>query len=123
MELVWKSWKSIFHLDEITSTHRSIILNLTMAGMCAGLLAGAISVAVVNETSKEKQAAFSMQRAASFLLRIARELYSHIMAPLRSGKSKLMKVIKLFEKELVDPNYNNRVSSLNRVYLELRRQE
>jgi IS4 transposase len=43
LELVWKSWKSIFHLDEITSTDRNIILNLALAGMCAGLLAICIS--------------------------------------------------------------------------------
>jgi putative transposase len=123
LELLWKSWKSIFHLDEITSTDRNIIFNLALAGMCAGLLAGALSISVVNEAPKEKQVAFSMQRAASFLLRIARELYSHIVAPLRSGKAKLMEMITLFEGELIDPNYKNRISSINRVYLELRRQE
>jgi hypothetical protein len=123
LELLWKSWKSIFHLDEITSADRSIILNLTLAGMCAGLLAGALSVAVVNDETQEKQAAFSLQRAASFLLRIARELYVHIMAPIRSGKTKLMDMISLFKSELIDPNYKNRISSLNRVYLEIRNQE
>jgi hypothetical protein len=123
LELIWKSWKSIFHLDEITSADQNVILNLALAGMCAGLLAGAISVSVVNEASKEKQASFSLQRAASFLLRIARELCNHILSPIRSGKEKLMDMIDLFKDELIDPNYKNRVSSLNRVYLELRRQE
>jgi hypothetical protein len=123
LELIWKSWKSIFHLDEITSTDRHIIFNLALAGMCTGLLAGAISVAVVNEASKEKQAAFSLQRAASFLLRIARELCNHILSSIRSGKKKLMDMITLFKDELIDPNYKNRISSLNRVYLELRSQE
>jgi hypothetical protein len=123
LELLWKSWKSIFHLDEITSADRSIILNLALAGMCAGLIAGAISVAVVNDAPQEKQAAFSIQRAASFLLRIARELYVHIMTPIRSGKAKLMDMISIFKGELIDPNYKNRISSLNRVYLEIRRQE
>lgn len=123
LELVWKSWKSIFHLDEITSADQNIVFNLALAGMCAGLLAGALSVVVVNEAPKEKQVSFSLQRAASFLLRIARELYNHIMTPLRSGKTKLMEMMALFKDELIDPNYKNRTSSLNRVYLGLLHRE
>ena len=71
----------------------------------------------------EKQAAFSLQRATSFLLRISRELFGHVMAPLRSGKNTLMKMIDLFSGELFDPNFKNRVSSVNRVYMNLRHQE
>lgn len=116
LELVWKSWKSIFRLDEITSANSTVILNLALIGMSAGLLAGTISVAVMNESPTEKQAAFSVQRASGFLLRIARELHNHIVAAIRSGKEKLMNKIRLFQKELFDPNYKRRPTSIGQVH-------
>lgn len=123
LELVWKSWKSIFHLDEITSANPNVILNLALIGMVTGLLAGTISVAVVNDSPTEKQAAFSVQRAAGFLLRIARELHNHIVATIRSGKGKLMNMIRLFREELFDPNYKRRPTSIGQVYFGICQQE
>jgi len=120
LELLWKSWKSTIHLDEITSSNRQIIFNLLLVGMCASLIAGAISVSVANQMPSEKQVAFSLQRVMSFLLRISRELFNHIMMPLRSGKEKLSRVIEIFSGELIDPNYKIRVSSLNRVHSQLK---
>ena len=46
--------------------------NLSLIGMCAGMLARSISVAAIHEDSEKQQTALSIQRAASFLLRIAK---------------------------------------------------
>jgi len=63
------------------------------------MLARFISVAAIHEDSKKQETALSIQRAASFLLRIAKSIYKHIMASLRCGKKKFMEKMNLFKKE------------------------
>jgi len=116
LELVWKSWKSFLHLDEITSANRTIIMNLVLCGMCAGLIASAVSISAINGEPKEKQLAISVQRTTSFLIRIGRLLYHFLAHQGRSAKKHLLNMIDLFKDELLDPNYGKRINSLSRVY-------
>lgn len=115
LELIWKSWKSFFHMDEISSKNRNIILSLTLIGMCAGLLSVSVSISVLNNESNEKQAAISVQRGASLFLRIGELLFNFIKGGVRGAKDRLMKMVILFKDELYDPNYNNRTSSVRRI--------
>ena len=62
LELPWKSWKSYLHFDEISTANKNIIQSIILTEMIAGLMAGAISVSIINQESEEKQAAFSLQK-------------------------------------------------------------
>ena len=115
LELLWKSWKSFLHLDEINTSNKNIILSVILIGMCAGLISGAISVSTLNKQSIEKQAAFSIQKGASMFIRIGRLLFQYISKPLRGSKIKLLEMITLFEEELFDPNFNKRRSSVSQL--------
>lgn len=119
LELIWKGWKSFLHLDEITSTNRNIIVNMTLVGMCAGLISGAVSISVMNDEPKIKQVAISVQRSISFLLRIGQYLYQDIRNGTRGVRIKLLDAINLFKGELIDPNFKNRINTLGRVYVGL----
>jgi hypothetical protein len=116
LELIWKSWKSFLHLDEISSKDRNIILSLTLLGMCAGLLSETVSISVLNNETKEKQVAFSVQRSVSLFTRISAYLFNFIRGGVRNAKDTLMQTIVLFKDELYDPNYRNRKSSLQIVW-------
>ena len=116
LELLWKSWKSCLRLDEIPSANRNIIINLILAGMCASMISGAVSIAVLNEDKKEIQSANSVQRAATIFCRIGAQMFNFVSEVTRGAKKKLIDTIVLFKNELFDPNYNKRESSLRRVY-------
>jgi hypothetical protein len=117
LELLWKSWKGCLLLDEVTSENKHIIMNLTLVGMCASMLAGTISIAVLNEKKKEIQTANSVQRSASMFIRIGNKMFDFISEQTRVAKATLITAIDLFKDELFDPNYNSRIGSLQRVFL------
>ena len=119
LELLWKSWKTYLHLDEINTSNKNIILSVILIGMCAGLISGAISVSALNEQSFEKQAAFSVQKWANLFIRIGRLLFEYVSKPLRGSKTKIIDMIKLFREELFDPNFNKRHSSVGQMRAEL----
>jgi hypothetical protein len=119
LELLWKSWKSFFQLDEINSVNRNIIYSIALAGMCAGIVSETISISVLNDEPVEKQVANSVQRAVSMLLRIAEALFQVITKTIRGSKKNLLDKIYLFKDELFDPNYKSRINSVARVYLNL----
>lgn len=119
LELVWKAWKSFLHLDEIKSSNRNIIITLTLIGMCVGMISEAISISTLNSHAAEKQAAFSVQRAASLFLRIGKHLFQFICRMGRGVKQSLLETIKIFEHELYDPNYKKRNSSVRLLLAEI----
>lgn len=116
LELLWKGWKSFLHLDEISSANTNIIMTIAVAGMCAGLISGAVSISVLNGEPKEKQLAMSVQRSISFLIRIGKLLYQVLRTTERFARSNLSEMILLFKDDLHDPNYARRVNSLSRVH-------
>jgi putative transposase len=117
LELVFKAWKSVLHLDEIISENKNIIINFTLIGMCAALISKSLSISVINEEVKEKQAAFSVQRAVSFLIRIGHSLFLNIKRKVRWAKKLILEQISLFKEELYDPNYKSRINSLHHACL------
>jgi hypothetical protein len=119
LELLWKSWKSFLHLDEINTANENIILSIVLAGMCAGLMSASIAVSVINTEPREKQAAFSIQKSVNMFIRIGRLLYQVICGTLVGAKNKLTTMIAVFKDELYDPNYMNRKSTMKMVQEEL----
>lgn len=117
LELLWKAWKSFFQLDEINSVNRNIIFSIVLAGMCAGIISETISISVLNDEPAQKQAAHSIQRAVSLLVRIGESLFQVITKTIRGAKKNLLDQIYLFKDELFDPNYKNRINSVQRIYL------
>jgi putative transposase len=119
LELVWKSWKTFLHMDEIKTANKNIIHSILLLGMCAGLLTSSISISAINDEPTEKQDAFSVQRAAKIFIRIFKKLFEFICNKVRNAQAHLKKSIELFKDELFDPNYKTRKSSIAQVRKDL----
>jgi hypothetical protein len=52
-----------------------------LLGMCAGLIAGAISVSAINTEPEEKQAAFSIQNGANIFIHLGRLIFNFVCKP------------------------------------------
>lgn len=119
LELFWKGWKGCFHLDEISTSHTTIIKNLMLLGLITGLIAGSIAVSVLSTQPKEIQAARSVQRACFAICHLDHELFNFICHISKNTKNALFEKLQLFLSELYDPNYQRRPTSVQRVFASL----
>jgi putative transposase len=118
VEILFKSCKGTLHLDEITTSNKTIIHNLIFLGLIAALIAGSLSSVILREAgfTKEIQLAKSIQRASFVLTQLGRDLFDFISKNSKNAAKNLIQQLRLFAYELFDPNYKHRETSIYRVY-------
>jgi len=112
LEILWKSWKSFLKIDEITTSDKNVIQCIILAGMCASLISGTVGIAVTNEGDHKKKDSFSIQNSSKMFIKISRYFYNLICTQLRGTKNRLLKSIKIFAKDMHDPNYRTRKNAI-----------
>jgi len=117
VELTFKAVKRSFQLSDISSANTQIIKNFILMTMIAYLT----TIPMVKDFSIQKKlkplilSAVTIQRIALFSMHIIKELRNYIL----DGGQQLMKELEikmnLFFKELFEPNYRKRETSLQRI--------
>jgi Transposase DDE domain len=120
LELVFKAFKSSLRLADLPSANSNIIYVLVYAALIAAMITYPLALAVALESKHEKQMTPSFQRAANVIVHLAKELATFLISASARAVEALTRKLKLLHRELYDPNYNRRRTSLAR-FLELAR--
>lgn len=114
LELAFKAAKSTLDLSDITSSNSNIIRSLCLLSAISYMLSQPIARAALSEAPVEKRNAVSFQRAAHVLIHVATELRNYLLDRCRLNLQALKRKLQLYAKDLFDPNYKKRETSLQR---------
>lgn len=116
LELQFKACKGVLHLDEITTSNIRMIESLILATLIACLTSGLLSGAALQELPEEMRLAKSFQRSAMLLSHVGAVLVESICNGIKATTRQVIARIRLFILELVDPNYKNRDTSVQKLW-------
>lgn len=113
VELFFKMAKSSWRLSDLTSANPNIVYNLMLSSLVVAILSQPLAFTLVMLKYKDEgQVPIpSVQRAGIVVANAAAELREFLLTGERSAKTKLIHYLKLFTRELIDPN-RNRESSM-----------
>jgi len=115
VELIFKSGKSSLSLADAPSANQNIIKSMLLVTIIATLISQPLAKAMLATATSDKQMAASVQRAAMVLVHVCVEFMEMIMKGCRLCREKLICKLKTLEREIFDPNYKRRETSLKRV--------
>lgn len=116
VELLFKACKRSLNADQIPSTEPTIIESLLLASLAAHLAAQTILGIAVEQLDEEQQRAVSFQRLAHVAVQLGSHFIAFLLQASQHNLRRLIAKILLFAKELFDPNYQHRETSLARIY-------
>lgn len=120
IELIFKGHKGSLQVDQIPSNNDNIIQSLLLSSTAAHIAASGVLELEIESLTKEKKEAFSYQRLLIILKILGNDFIKFILSRSKKPLEELMKKIKLFSRELFDPNYKKRKTSLGKLLQELR---
>ena len=116
IELIFKSAKRIFRIDDIPSGNSNIIVNLFLAS----LIAQAASIVVMGITSaavnKDKALAITVYRTSAIVGMLKDCIIDVIINPISKNFITILNNICVLLEESYDPNYTKRKTSLAEIY-------
>jgi hypothetical protein len=115
VELVFKSIKSSLRWKDLPSGNKNIIYSLTLAAIAGSMIAHPMGKGLMLETMENKKYANTVQRNVIVMVNVARVLGNYILSPIKNNFIELLRLLKMYLKELIDPNANKRETSLMRV--------
>jgi len=115
LELVFKAAKSSLALADQPSANENIIRCLTLVSLISQLIGFALGKKVVSLMEPEKQTAFSFQRSTMLLTHVGQNFFRFLMNRGARFLDPLIRQIKALGLELIDPNYQHRETSLQRL--------
>ena len=111
-ELIFKGCKNSLNANQITSNNKNIIESLILASLAAHLITASVVEVARHELSEEKMDAISFQRVAKVLVLLASDFVNFLTTSSKRYLTILLDKLKRFAKELYDPNYKRRKTSL-----------
>ncbi|MGK5093228.1 transposase [Deltaproteobacteria bacterium TL4] len=119
IELIFKGIQQSLKANRLTSNNSNIIESLLLASMAAQLISMVILRVGSAKLNKEQQLAFSFQRISKIAVVLANDFVNFFLQSTKRAFDELVEKIRLFAKELFDPNYHHRETSLMRINREL----
>ena len=116
IELIFKACKSSLNANQIPSENTNIIESLLLASIAAHLSSHTLLNMGIEQLNEEEQLAISFQRVAKISTFIAKDFSAFLLDSSQDNLNNLIKKIEVFIRELFDPNYRKRETSLMRVY-------
>lgn len=115
LELVFKTFKSCLRLADLPTANPHIIYVLVYSALIASMIAHPIAYILASELKNEKNITPSIQRAGMIIVQCAQEFIAFLISKLSESTNNLIKKLNLLNKEIFDPNYRKRETSLARV--------
>ena len=112
IELIFKTFKSSFRLADIPSSNPNIILTLVYSALIANMMAHPIANILAMENKLDKQMTPSFQRAGMVLANTAQQFINYLILKTSDALEILKTTLMQQKKELFDPNFKKRHSSL-----------
>ena len=117
LELVFKSAKRSFNLDQrLTSNNENIIESLLLSVIIASFASSVVMRLGVCYLDAQQSLALSYQRAAHIVVQLASDFINYITHSTAGTLQCLLNKIRLFAPELFEKNHRHRTPSLNRVH-------
>ncbi len=115
IELIFKACKSTFRLADIPTSNPNIILTLVYSALIANMMAHPIANILAMEYKKNKQMTPSFQRAGMLLATAAQQFIEYLILGTPNALVDLKDALVQQKKELFDPNFRKRKSSLAKI--------
>lgn len=115
IELVFKAFKSCLRLADLPTANPRIIYVLVYSALMANLIAHPIAYLLALEYKSEKQITPSLQRAGMILVHCSQEFVDFLLAKPSASTKRLVDKLMLLKKEVFDPNWNKRKTSLAKI--------
>lgn len=112
IELIFKALKSSFRLADFTTANPNIIYTLIFSALIATIITYPIGLILAAEFKKNKQLTPSFQRAAMIIANSSKEFIEYFLSKSYTNLQLLIESLKRQKRELIDPNFNKRNSSL-----------
>ena len=119
IELIFKGSQQSLNANRLTSNNSNIIESLLLASLAAQLISGVILRVGSTQLSESQKLARSFQRISKIAAILANEFMTFFLQSTKQAFNDLIEKIMLFAKELFDPNYQHRETSLMRLNREL----
>lgn len=115
IELIFKACKNSLNANAIPSENETIIENLLLASIAAHLSTQTIFRIGTEALGENMRWAVTFQRVAKVAVVLARDFIAFLRHSSQENFVYLAKKIQLFAKEIIDPNYKKRETSLGRI--------
>ena len=115
IELMFKSCKQSMNMNGISSSNKNIIRSLLLASIAAYLSSQALLRNNLDRLTEEQKFAVTYQRIAKVFVNISSQVVNYLLTGIQENYDRAMEKIILFSRELFDPNYRRRKTSLRNV--------
>ena len=112
IELVFKALKSCLRLADLPTANKNIIYVLIYAALIANMIAQPIAHILACEFEMEKQMTPSIQRATIILVQCSQYFTDLLISKSSAAIDVLINNLNLLKKEIFDPNWRKRKTSL-----------
>jgi len=116
IELIFKSLKTTFRLADFSTANPNIIHTFLFAALIATTIAHPIAMILAAEFKAEKAMTPSFQRAAILLANCARQFVDFVTKKTKSSLRLLLDAITVQKRELFDPNFRKRNSTMASIF-------
>ncbi|MGK5090255.1 hypothetical protein WDW86_22125, partial [Bdellovibrionota bacterium FG-2] len=115
IELIFQTFKSSFRLADLPTSNPKIIESLIYVAMIANIIAHPVALALAMEKIEDKRITVSLQRAGMLLVQVSQEFLSFVLIGTKRAGQPLIDRLRVFQRDLFDPNHNRRETSMARV--------
>ncbi len=112
IELMFKGCKQSLNMDGISSSKENIIRSLLLASIAAYLSSQALLRTSLDRLTEEQKFAVTYQRIAKVSVNISCQVANYLLTGIQESYDRAMEKVLLFSRELFDPNYRHRKTSL-----------
>jgi len=112
IELMFKGCKQSLNMNGISSSSKNIIKSLLLASIAAYLSSQALLRNSLDHLTEEQKFAVTYQRIAKVSVNISYQVLNYLLTGMQESYDRAMEKIILFSRELFDPNYHHRKTSL-----------
>jgi len=112
IELIFKSLKGSLRLADVPTANPNIICSLVLVALIATMIAYPIANILVTDFKSNKTMTLSVQRAAKIIANCSQEFIRFFLSKSNASLHQLKEVLVLQKKELFDPNWRKRKTTL-----------
>jgi hypothetical protein len=113
-EMIFKACKSSLNIDAIPTNNPNIVMNLMLTSILSYLFSLLIVEAVKEELTESEAEAITPQRVAKALVHVSSEFFGYLISKTSQGYDRLKSKISLYAREIFDPNFRHRPTTLQR---------
>jgi hypothetical protein len=113
-EMIFKACKSSLNIEVVPTNNPNIVMNLMLTSILSYLFSLLIVGAAKEELTGPEAEAITPQRVVKALVHISSEFFNYLIRKASQGYEHLKRKISLFARELFDPNFKHRPTTLQR---------